>query len=248
MSTARSACPLGRRDRWLGRCSRARAAWLCAWQLRRAAESREVSARFATAGEGPALDAAPDALTGDLRFQSVALTGRYVAAPQILLDDRIHDGAAGYEVLTALELADGRNVLVNRGWIRADPYRRVLPDVSVDGNEREVRGRLERLPRAGLKLGGSREAAPADAAVIVALYPTAADVGQWLHAPVEDYELLLDADADDGYVRDWQAPVMSPERHLAYAGQWLVFGLGSLAAAVAVARSARASRTPERAP
>jgi surfeit locus 1 family protein len=222
--------------------------WLCAWQLRRAAESREVSARFATAGEAPALDAAPDALTDDQRFQRVALTGRYVAAPQVLLDDRVHDGAAGYEVLTALELADGRNVLVNRGWLRADPDRRVLPDVSVDSDEREVRGRLERLPRPGLRLGASRGTAPVEDPVIVALYPTAADIGRWLHAPVEDYELLLDADANDGYVRDWQAPVMSPERHLAYAGQWLVFGLGSIAAAVAVGRSGRASRTQEKAP
>jgi len=219
--------------------------WLAAWQLRRAAESRDVSARFAAAAEAPALDAAPDALTEELRFQRVALRGRYVAEPQVLLDGRVHDDAAGYEVLTALELADDRNVLVDRGWIRADPDRRVLPDVSVDGDEREVLGRLERLPRAGLKLGASRIGAPADGPVIVALYPTAADIGRWLHSPVQDYVLLLDADANDGYVRDWQAPVMSPERHLAYAGQWLLFGLGSIAAAIAVARAGRSSRTPE---
>jgi surfeit locus 1 family protein len=219
--------------------------WLCAWQLQRAAESRELSARFIAAGEAAALDAAPGRLTEDQRFQRVALKGRYVAATQVLLDDRIHDGAAGYEVLTALELADGRNVLVNRGWIRADVDRRVLPDVSVDGDEREVSGRLERLPRPGLKLGSSRGTAPADAPVIVAVYPTAADIGRWLHSQVLDYELLLDADANDGYVRDWQAPVMSPERHLAYAGQWLVFGLGAIAAVVAVVRSARGSRVPE---
>jgi len=222
--------------------------WLCAWQFRRAAESREVSARFSAAAEATALDAAPDALPEELRFQRVALTGRYVTEPQVLLDGRVHEDAAGYEVLTALELADGHNVLVDRGWIRADPDRRVLPDVSVDGNEREVRGRLERLPRAGLKLGASRAAASSDGPLIVALYPTAADIGRWFHSPVQDYELLLDADADDGFVRDWQAPVMSPERHLAYAGQWLLFGLGSIVAAVAVARSARASRTPEPAP
>jgi surfeit locus 1 family protein len=219
--------------------------WLSAWQFRRAAESREVTARFAAAGEVTALDTAPDELSEDLRFQRVALKGRYVVEPQVLLDDRIHDDAAGYEALTALELADGRNVLVDRGWIRADPDRRVLPDVSVDADPREVRGRLERLPRAGLKLGASRVVAPGAGPVIVALYPTAADIGRWLHSPVEDYMLLLDADADDGFVRDWQPPVMSPERHLAYAGQWLVFGLGSIAAAVAVARSARASRTPD---
>jgi surfeit locus 1 family protein len=219
--------------------------WLAGWQLRRAAESRDVSARFAAAGEAAARDAAPDALTEDQRFQRVALEGRYMVATQVLLDDRLHEGAAGYEVLTALELADGRNVLVNRGWIRADADRRVLPDVSVDGDQREVAGRLERLPRPGLKLGSSRGSAPTGAPVIVALYPTAADIGRWLHSPVLDYELLLDPDANDGYVRDWQAPVMSPERHLAYAGQWLVFGLGSIAAAVAVARSARASRAPD---
>jgi cytochrome oxidase assembly protein ShyY1 len=39
--------------------------------------------------------------------------------------------------------------------------------------------------------------------------------------------------------------VLSPERHLGYAGQWLLFGLGAIAAAVAVARSARASRAAE---
>ena len=222
--------------------------WLCTWQLRRAAESREVSARFAAAGEAAALEAVPDVLRDDQRFQHVALAGRYVAATQVLLDDRIHDGAAGYEVLTALELADGRNVLVNRGWIRADADRRVLPDIGVDGDEREVSGRLERLPRPGLKLGSSRGTAPADTPVIVAVYPTAADIGRWLHSPVLDFELLLDADTDDGYVRDWQAPVLSPERHLAYAGQWLVFGLGSIAAAFAVARSAWAKRAPEQPP
>ena len=218
--------------------------WLSAWQVRRAAESREVSARFAAAGQAAALDSAPDALTDALRFERVALKGRYVAEPQVLLDGRVHDEATGYEVLTALELPDGRNVLVDRGWIRGDPDRRVLPDVSVDTDEREVRGRLERLPRPGLKLGESPLVAAGGGPVILALYPTAADIARWLHAPVLDYELLLDADADDGYVRDWQAPVMSPERHLAYAGQWLVFGLGSIAAAVAVARSARGARVP----
>jgi surfeit locus 1 family protein len=222
--------------------------WLSAWQFRRAAESREVSARFAAAAEATALDAAPDTLTEELRFQRVALKGRYVAEPQVLLDGRVHDDAAGYEVLTAFELPDGRTVLVDRGWIRADPDRRVLPEVSVDGDEREVSGRLERLPRAGLKLGESRVVAPSDGPLIVALYPTAADIARWLHAPVQDYELLLDADASDGYVRDWQAPVLSPERHLAYAGQWLLFGLGSIAAAVAVARSGRGSRTAEELP
>ena len=45
----------------------------------------------------------------------------------------------------------------------------------------------------------------------------------------------LDPGSDDGYVRDWRAPALSPERHLSYAGQWLALGLGALAAAIVMA-------------
>ena len=51
-------------------------------------------------------------------------------------------------------------------------------------------------------------------------------------APVLDYQVLLDPTAAAGYVRDWQAPGMAPERHLAYAGQWGLLAVGALAGAV----------------
>jgi len=47
--------------------------------------------------------------------------------------------------------------------------------------------------------------------------------------------VLLEPTAEDGYVRDWQAPGMAPERHVAYAGQWFALGLGALAAAIVMA-------------
>jgi surfeit locus 1 family protein len=222
--------------------------WLCAWQVRRANESSELSARFAAAAAAPALDSAPAALTDELRFRELEVRGQYAPEPQVLLDDRVHAGVAGYEVLTALELPDGRLLLVNRGWVAASPDRRVLPEVGIEARERAVRGRLERLPRAALKLGTPLTTQAARAPVVVAVYPTAAELRALLGGPVQDYEVLLDADADDGFARDWQAPVMSPDRHLAYAGQWFVFALGAVAAAVAVARSARASRPAEPAP
>ena len=40
-------------------------------------------------------------------------------ARQILIDNKVHDGRAGYHVVTPLALADGRVVLVDRGWIAA---------------------------------------------------------------------------------------------------------------------------------
>ena len=55
-----------------------------------------------------------------------------------------------------------------------------------------------------------------------------------LGEPVLDYQLLLDPAEPDGYVRQWQAPGLAPERHWSYAGQWLVLAVGAVAAAVVI--------------
>ena len=221
-------------------------AFLSVWQYRRAAESRAITARFAAAAEEPALDEAPPELTDDVRFRRLAVAGRYLPEPQFLLDNRVRDGAAGYDVLTAFELRDGRTLLVNRGWVEANPDRGVLPDVQIDADERTVRGQLDRLPRAGLRLGASFPAAAAREPVIVVVSPNAAEIGARLHARLLDYVLALGSGEPDSFARDAEPPVLSPERHLAYAGQWVLFALGAVGAAVAIARSARPVRTADR--
>jgi surfeit locus 1 family protein len=150
-----------------------------------------------------------------------------------LLDNMLHEGAAGYQVLTALRVpGTDERVLVNRGWVPAGE-RTVLPDVAVGSGARTVTGRLEHLPRPGMRLG--EQAADHGDAVVVLQYPTAAELAQRLGAPVFDYEVLLDPVAEDGYVRDWKAPGMAPERHLAYAGQWWALCLGALLTAIVIA-------------
>jgi surfeit locus 1 family protein len=210
------------------------------WQMRRAAETRAVGERFAAAAEEPALERAPDAAADALRFRRVRVRGAYVPERQFLLDNRIHDGVAGYEVLTPLELADDqrRFVLVNRGWIAADGDRRVLPDIAVDTAAREVGGRIERLPRPGMRLGSG----PAEAAagpVVVVVYPTSQELGALLGEPLLDYQLLLDDSAPDGFVRDWRAPGLAIERHFAYAGQWFLLAVGSFGAGIVIAFKSR---------
>jgi surfeit locus 1 family protein len=206
---------------------------LGAWQLRRAETSRETRAQF-DGGSGEAVLAAlPPELDGATRFRKVELRGEYVERPQFLLDNMLHDGAAGYHVLTALRVAGrSEHLLVNRGWVATGGDRRVLPDVAVDGEARSVSGRLERLPRPGLRLGASSEASDGQEDVVVLQYPTAAELARRLDGAVYDYELLLDAGAPDGYVREWQAPGVAPERHIAYAGQWLALAIGAVAAAI----------------
>jgi surfeit locus 1 family protein len=210
---------------------------LGAWQLRRAEASRATLAQFASGTDGDVLVSLPRELHEDARFRRVALDGEFVTQPQFLLDNMLHEGAAGYHVLTALRVPGlAELVLVNRGWVPVGVDRGVLPDVSVDAGSRTVSGRLERLPLPGLRLG--QEPADRGAATVVLQFPTAAELARRLGSPVFDYQVLLDASAADGYVRDWRAPGVAPERHMSYAGQWFALGVGAGAAAIMLAMRA----------
>jgi surfeit locus 1 family protein len=217
---------------------------LGAWQLRRAGESRALSARFAaTAAETPLVEA-PTAWSDDVRFRPLRVRGSYDGKRQFLLDNRVHDGAAGYEVLTPFKLAgEERWLLVNRGWVPANPDRSVLPQVEVDDALRGLAGRVELLPRAGLRLDAS-DTVPAAQPLAVVVFPTAAELGERLGVTLPDYQVLLDEREPDGFVRDWRSPGLAPQRHLAYAGQWFLFALGSVGAGAAIAIKARARTEP----
>ncbi len=210
-------------------------ATLGSWQLRRAETSSATLAQFSSGAAKEALFELPSELDGASRFRRVELEGEYVAAPQFLLDNMVHDGVAGYHVLTALRLRGGRDtVLVNRGWVRSGD-RRVLPDVDVEPGTRRVVGRLEQLPRPGLRLGDEAAGAEPAGAAVVLQYPTAGELARRLGEPVRDYQVLLDAGEPQGFVRAWRAPGTGPERHLSYAGQWLALSAGAFAAAIVMA-------------
>jgi surfeit locus 1 family protein len=206
------------------------------WQLRRAEMSRAVHAQFDSGATETVLETLPASLDEAHRFRRLEVRGAYVDQPQFLLDNMLYEGVAGYHVLTALKVAGRRErVLVNRGWVPAGRDRQVLPDVAIDSEMRTVVGRLERLPRPGMRLGAEDASGGRGAATVVLQYPTADELAGRLDEPVHDYQLLLDPSAADGYVRAWQAPGVAPERNLAYAGQWFALAAGAAAAALVMA-------------
>ena len=211
------------------------------WQLRRAAEKTLVFDRFATAESLPALTTPIDGQRlEEYRYRSLALSGRYDSSRQLLLDSMIHEGQVGYYVLTPFRpLRAERWLLVNRGWVRADPDRRVLPQLAVSEAVREVRGRIDTLPRPGLRL----EAAVADAAdgwPQVVFFPSNDELEERLGEPLFGYQLWLDPEYADGFVREWAPRTLAPERHVGYAVQW--FGLAGVLVAMAVVLGVAAAK------
>jgi surfeit locus 1 family protein len=204
------------------------------WQLERADETREIRAKFASGTDGEALHDLPRELDDADRFRRIEVRGSYLTRPQFLLDNMLDHGRVGYQVLTPLRVEDRTPwLLVNRGFVPAGPSRATLPEIPVETGARQITGRLERLPRPGFRVG---EAVPptggADVAVVE--FPTADDLAAAAGHPFYGYQLLLDADERDGFDRDWQPPGPSPERNLAYAGQWLLLAVGAAVAAVAI--------------
>lgn len=199
------------------------------WQWQRAAEKRALIAAFAV-GSGTVEALGRRATTALPRYQLVAVRGRYDVAHQFLLDNSSRGPTAGYEVLTPLELEDGRWLLVNRGWLPlVEGGRGRQPDVGfAAGEARTVHGRLDELPVTGMAAGRQP---PAHRGVWPRLtsFPRTAELAAALGHALEPRQLLLAADEPDGYRRDWRSAgsAIGPERHVAYAAQW--WGLGLLA-------------------
>src|SRR5271166_6969882 len=76
------------------------------WQRHRAAEKDALAAQYAAAASAPAVDLVPgEADFAQLRFRSVRARGEYDGARQLFIDNKVHAGQVGYDVVAPLKLA-----------------------------------------------------------------------------------------------------------------------------------------------
>lgn len=196
--------------------------WAGFWQLDRGAQKHELLAAFdASLNTELQTELVTDGSAIESRYRRIEISGEYDAQHQILLDSMLHKGRPGYYVLTPLHTPKNI-ILVNRGWVPADPDRSVLPELSVAEDERRVTGRLDLLPRPGVKLAPPVPTANAPWPRRL-LFPSVQEISEQLGAQAYALQLLLDADNANGFVRDWRPAIIGPEKHLGYAIQW--FGL-----------------------
>ena len=196
--------------------------FLGSWQLRRADEKQALLDL-----QDRQLQLTPIVLQGHEtlkslgRYRRVIITGIWDPDHQILLDSRTYQGRVGYEVLTPLEIGGGKVVLVNRGWVPLQGNRERLPDVSIRRHTVTVRGRTDHFPRMGMHLQGMREPSPGWPTVVQELIPEV--IAARMNKQVLDFQVKMDADLPDGYVRKWRLDYINPHRHVGYALQWFTF-------------------------
>jgi surfeit locus 1 family protein len=202
------------------------------WQLERAAWKQGlVDAHAARIGEPaqPLRDVLASSAAGvDLEYRQVTAQGVYDLNHQLLLDNQIYLGQAGYQVLTPLRLEGGESgddwVLINRGWVPLGESRSQLPAVT---------GPAARISlRAMIKLPPGKAFGPEAVEGSSASWPQVIQqleigpIGKRLGHPLLPLVLLLDKAEPGGFVRDWK-PVygITPDKHRAYAAQWFTLAL-----------------------
>ncbi len=202
------------------------------WQLERAVWKQAlVDAHAARIGE-PAQPLrsllASSASAAELEYRQVTVQGVYDLDHQLLLDNQIHQGAAGYHVLTPLRLNGAGSgdawVLVNRGWVPLGDSRTQLPAVTGPAGPVTVRAMIRLPPEKAFRLEAVEEAGSSWPRVIQQL--EIGPIGQRLGHPLLPLALLLDPKEPEGFVRDWK-PVygITPDKHRAYAAQWFTLAL-----------------------
>jgi surfeit locus 1 family protein len=205
------------------------------WQLHRADEKQALQAAMAERGGLPPLQLdmahiAPDEVPG-LMWRRVVVHGAWDSTHQLLLDNQVVGGQAGYAVYTPLQVDRcACALLVNRGWVPVGASRAAVPDVAVGRINVAVSGIVVPVPAPGFGAAGGIESHAQGMLRLqrIDLPMLSARLGREL----PPFVVRLDPEAPDGFRRAAPQPDMRPERHIAYAGQW--FLLAALVVAVFV--------------
>lgn len=176
-------------------------------------------------------------------YDWVEISGRFLDAPAVLLDNQQQAGRVGVRAYRAFETEAGARLLVDLGWVALPPDR-ALPQVPRDAATHELRGLLLPPPGSGLHLGEPQP--QADGSLLATRLEPGA-IARALRLPgLAQRVLRPEPEAGFGYQRDFDIlpNTLPPEKHIGYAVQWFALALAVLVTAVLLSvRRARRLRS-----
>ena len=206
------------------------------WQLNRLDERKErnVVVRAAMEAEPVAIESLLGTDPPD--HTSAIVAGEYLDGYSFLVANRTFESQAGFWLATPMRLADGRVVVVSRGWVPRpwasgdDPRQITTPTGTI-----EVLGRVRESVGGGRIGGGTSFELP--------------EISRLDLATVEE---MLDLDVEDSWVQlEQQAPPLAElpipvprpsldeGPHLSYAFQWFFFSSATIVAYALILRRRR---------
>lgn len=158
---------------------------------------------------------------GDLQYRQVWMEGHYDNEHVFLLDNQVHDGQVGFDVLQPFHTMQDQIVFVNRGWLAQGASRQDLPTPLLLQDSVRLQGSVY-VPVGDQLVLGQIAPGPEWPKLIQTL-----DVAELARlsgidasAAVFAYSVRL-AEATPGVLqRNWSVISTTPERHRGYAVQW----------------------------
>ncbi|WP_405281269.1 SURF1 family protein [Cobetia sp. Ld8] len=207
---------------------------LCSWQVMRGQARAQHLEDTASAPE-LVMPTAPPASAS-----LIELRGEWLAEHSLLLDNRTLDKRHGVAVLTPFRTLGGRWWLVERGFV-ASPAPRSDPEFTTPTGSGVISGRWQWLNGQGTSggplFGPNREGQRLQQV----------DLSAWQALGTPAFAGVLHQTSGEGrFLPWWQPSNMTPERHYAYALQWLGLSLGAAVVMILGARRQRQSALRQR--
>ncbi len=154
-------------------------------------------------------------------WRAVTATGTYDSAHEVVVRMRTsNDDKVGFHVVTPLVLADGRVVLVNRGWVPGGDDPRAYPPPAPAG-EVTVTGRLKADETSGGSGIKDRKGLPDRQVMLINSAQQAEYLGKPVLGGYLELTAPLPADGSPEAVAEPDHDSIGP--HMAYAVQWWLF-------------------------
>ena len=184
------------------------------WQLGRAAEKRELKARFEAQAAQPPVHVGAAALAGDVELRRVEARGVFEPRYAVFIDNRIHRGVPGYHVVMPLQHRRQRPLRAGESRLGRAPRRAELPEVRTPREPVVITGIAVVPGRRMLELSSNVIEGPIWQNLTIERYRNAMPIG------IQPFVIRQESALDDGLVREWDAPDFGIDKHYGYAFQW----------------------------
>jgi surfeit locus 1 family protein len=157
---------------------------------------------------------------GQLHWRKIVIEGVFSRDVNILLDNQVQGGVAGYFVYTPFKLKEQEVwALVNRGWVPAGASREKPPEIDAGSEVLQIVGSVKSPPKTGILLAENIVERLSEGVVRVQKLELAG-IEETINLELLPYVVRMNPESPAGFARSWKAPGSGEEKHLGYAFQW----------------------------
>ena len=198
--------------------------YLGLWQLDRAEQKRALHHEFETRQDADVIDLnsmrALHKSFDELNWRNISAEGTFSEEINILLDNQIENGMAGYFVYSPFKLKEQNLwVLVNRGWITVGDSRDVPPRTEAAEEALNITGSVKPPPWTGILLA-ENIIEQLDESTYRVQKLELNGIEELLNIELLPYIIRMDLKSPAGFIRQWKVPGTGEEKNLGYAFQW----------------------------